>query len=105
MNGDAPQDSGFVISGQDAMLDILSRYLEIHSADIRTLRSYVGSYNGLYALYRGKSRPPQPICGTAIPTGTIFLLFSWMLPGIPAVIVHLACRVQGFMSQMGTPRD
>ena len=43
----------FVICGQDIMLDILSRHLQYHAKGVQALRSYVGSYDGLYALYHG----------------------------------------------------
>ena len=44
--------SQFIICGQDIILDILSRYLEIHTSGIHNLRSYQGSYNSLYSLYK-----------------------------------------------------
>lgn len=105
LSEDAPQGSGFVISGQDAMLDILSRYLEMHSADIRTLRSYVGSYNGLYALYQGKVQAATTHLWDSDTDRYNIPFVRWMLPGIPAVIVHLACRVQGFYVKNGNPKE
>lgn len=91
-----PQSSGFVICGQDAMLDILSRYLELHPLGLRALRSYIGSYNGLYALYQGKVQLATAHLWDG-DTGQYNVPYvRRMLPGVPAVIIHLACRMQGF---------
>ena len=43
-----------IISGQDILLDILARYIEELYPDFTVLRSYKGSYNGLYDLYNNK---------------------------------------------------
>ena len=40
-----------IIAGQDIILDILARYIEEVIPDLNVLRSYKGSYNGLYDLY------------------------------------------------------
>ena len=44
-------NSEIIISGQDILLDILARYIEEVLPDYTVLRSYKGSYNGLYDLY------------------------------------------------------
>ena len=43
---------GFVICGQDIILDSLSSHLSRRGGQV--LRAYVGSYNGLYALYNNE---------------------------------------------------
>ena len=95
---------GFVICGQDIMLDILSRHLQQHTKGVQALRSYVGSYDGLYALYHGNVQ----IATTHLwdgETGEYNIPYvKRMLPGIPTIIVHLANRMQGFYVQKGNPK-
>ncbi|HEX9060159.1 MAG TPA: helix-turn-helix transcriptional regulator [Clostridia bacterium] len=99
-----PRGSGFVICGQDITLDIMSRYLQMHPDGVPALRSYIGSYNGLYSLYNGNVQV------TAVhlwdgDTGQYNVPYvRRMLPGIPAVIIHLAVRIQGFYVANGNPK-
>lgn len=94
-----------VICGLDGMLDILTRYLERHPQGVRAFRSYVGSFNGLLALYQGKAH----MAGVHLWDGesrTYNIPYvRRLLPGIPAVLVHLACRMQGFYVARGNPRE
>lgn len=98
------KNSQFVICGQDIILDILSRYLQHHSKGVQALRSYIGSYNGLYALYHGNVQ----ITATHLwdgETGEYNIPYvKRMLPGIPAIIVHLANRMQGIYVAKGNPK-
>jgi putative molybdopterin biosynthesis protein len=98
------KESRFIICGQDIMLDILSRYLEAHPEGVQTLRAYVGSHNGLYSLYHD-----------AVSIATAHLwdeeteeyntpYVKKLLPGIPAVIINLAYRMQGFYVSKGNPK-
>ncbi len=96
--------NGFVICGQDILLDILSRYLQLHPNGVHALRSYVGSYNGLYALYQGNVQMATAHLWDG-DTGQYNIPFvRRMLPGVPAVIIHLACRLQGFYVAKGNPK-
>lgn len=98
------RNNGFVICGQDILLDILSRYLQLHPNGIQALRSYVGSYNGLYALYQGNVQMATAHLWDG-DTGQYNIPFvRRMLPGVPAVIIHLACRLQGFYVAKGNPK-
>lgn len=104
LNEKTPQGSGFIICGQDAMLDILSRYLELHPKGMHTLRSHAGSYNGLYALYQGKAQAATAHLWDG-DTGIYNTPYvRRMLPGTPAVIIHLACRMQGFYIAKENPK-
>ncbi|AHM57807.1 DNA binding domain protein, excisionase family (plasmid) [Peptoclostridium acidaminophilum DSM 3953] len=93
-----------VISGKDILLDILARHIEMHPNGFPALRSYTGSYNGLYALYQGNVHLATAHLwdGDTGEYNTPFV--RRMLPGIPAAIVHLACRIQGFYVQKGNPK-
>lgn len=95
---------GFVISGQDILLDILARYLQLSPNGVQALRSYAGSYNGLYAMYQGHVQMVAVHLWDG-DTGEYNVPFvRRMLPGVPAVIIHLACRLQGFYVAKGNPR-
>lgn len=104
LNEELPRNNGFVICGQDVLLDILSRYLQLHPNGVQALRSYVGSYNGLYALYQGSVQMATAHLWDG-DTGQYNIPFvRRMLPGVPAVIIHLACRLQGFYVEKGNPK-
>ncbi|MCM3712748.1 helix-turn-helix transcriptional regulator [Halalkalibacter oceani] len=45
-------DNSIIISGQDMSLDILAKYLEGREEKFRPLRSYVGSLNSLFSLFK-----------------------------------------------------
>ena len=97
-------DQGFVICGQDGLLDILSRYLENHPSGMRTYRSHRGSYNGLFALYQGEVHTATAHLWDG-DTGEYNISYvKKMLPGIPARIVHLVKRMQGFYVAKGNPK-
>ncbi|HWT75505.1 MAG TPA: helix-turn-helix transcriptional regulator [Mobilitalea sp.] len=101
---DVQRQNSFVICGQDILLDILSRYLQFHPAGFQALRSYDGSYNGLYALYHGLVQMTTVHLWDG-ETGQYNMPYvKRMLPGIPAVIVHLATRFQGFYVMKGNPK-
>jgi len=98
------QNNGFVICGQDILLDILSRHLQLHPNGVQALRSYVGSYNGLYALYQGNVQMATAHLWDADTDQYNIPYVRSMLPGIPAVIIHLAYRLQGFYVAKGNPK-
>ncbi|MCG9966604.1 helix-turn-helix transcriptional regulator [Pelotomaculum terephthalicicum JT] len=99
-----PCSQGVVICGQDILLDILALHIEQHPHGTRTFRSYIGSFDGLSAVYQGKAHM------TAIhlwdeDTGTYNIPYvRRLLPGIPMIIIHLACRMQGFYVAKENPK-
>jgi putative molybdopterin biosynthesis protein len=104
LNEELLKMNGFVICGQDILLDILSRYLQLHPNGVQALRSYVGSYNGLYDLYQGNVQMATAHLWDG-DTGQYNVPYvRRMLPGVPAVIIHLACRLQGFYVAKGNPK-
>lgn len=98
-------DGGFIICGQDVILDILSRYLEAHpEGRRRILRSYIGSYNGLYALYQGKVHVATAHMWDGDTDQYNVPYVAKMLPGTPALIINLVARLQGFHVAKGNPK-
>lgn len=97
-------NSGFLICGQDILLDILSLYLEQHPNGTRSARSYIGSYRSLVNLYEGNAQVATCHLWDGR-TGEYNVPYvERLLPGTPAIIVHLACRMQGFYVQNGNPK-
>jgi putative molybdopterin biosynthesis protein len=97
--------TGFVICGQDIMLDILSRYLEAHPNGVQALRAYIGSYNGLYSLYHGNVSIATAHLWDGENDEYNVPYVKRMLPGVPAVLVNLAYRNQGFYVAKGNPKN
>lgn len=94
-----------IICGQDTILDILGRQIEISSNPIRVLRKHVGSFAGLLSLYQGSA----DIASAHLLDGdneTYNLSYArYLLPGVPVVIIHLAYRQQGFYVAAGNPHN
>jgi putative molybdopterin biosynthesis protein len=98
-------NKNFIVCGQDMLLDILTRYLERHPNGLQALRYYTGSYNGLIELYRGNVTIASSHLwdGDTDTYNTPYV--RRLLPGIPCVIVHLVCRMQGFYVAKGNPKN
>ena len=89
-----------IISGQDVVLDILANYLN-HS-DVNTARSYLSSFEGLLSLYEGRVH----VVACHLFDGESYneSYVKSLLPGIPAVLVNVSYRTQGFYVQKGNPK-
>lgn len=94
-----------VICGQDVLLDILAYQLERHPNGTRAFRHQVGSATGLLALYQGKAHMASAHLWDG-DTGIYNITYvRHLLFGVPAIIVHLACRMQGFYVAKGNPKE
>jgi putative molybdopterin biosynthesis protein len=93
-----------VICGQDVSLDILARHLDRHPNGARAFRHHVGSFTGLLALYQGKAHLASAHLWDGDNDVYNLTYVRYMLCGTPAVIVHLACRMQGFYVAKGNPK-
>lgn len=103
--GRGSEDKGFVICGQDPLLDTLCRYLGRHPNGVRALRAYESSYSALYSLYRGDVQVAAAHIwdGKTGEYNTPYV--ERMLPGIPAAVIRLARRIQGFYVLKGNPKS
>ncbi|MDA8229155.1 MAG: helix-turn-helix transcriptional regulator [Desulfitobacterium hafniense] len=98
-------DEGLVICGQDIVLDILTRHLEKRFPHIRFLRHYVGSIDGLLALYRGLANVVTTHLWDSDSDEYNIPFVRRMLPGHPACIINLVYRVEGFYVAKGNPKN
>ena len=99
------EDQGLIICGQDIVLDVLTRHLERRNAQIRSLRSYVGSLDGILALYRGTANVVTAHLWDG-ETGEYNVPYvRRLLPGQHAVVINLVYRNQGFYVSPGNPKN
>lgn len=94
---------GFIICGQDLILDVLSNYMRLHG--VPALRAYIGSYDGLVSLYRNKVNVTAAHMWDSDSDTYNVPYVRRLLPGIPTVIVNLTCRMQGLYVAKGNPKD
>jgi len=94
---------GFIICGQDLILDILSNYMRLHG--VPALRAYIGSYDSLVSLYRKKINVASAHLWDSDTNSYNIPYVRRLLPGIPVIIVHLTCRMQGLYVAKGNPKD
>lgn len=98
------ENQGLIICGQDIVLDVLTRHLERRNALFRSLRSYVGSLDGLLALYRGTANVVTAHLWDG-ETGEYNIPYvRRLLPGHHAVVINLVYRNQGFYVTPGNPK-
>ena len=108
--GDSPQDPGaagqesLLLCGQDMLLDHLCARVNAAEGYQAVSRSYLGSYNGLFALYQGQAN-----FATAH-------LWDWdtdqynlpcvptMLPGMEEQVYHIVNRPIGIYTAPGNPK-
>lgn len=93
----------FIICGQDLILDVLSNYLRLNG--IPALRAYIGSYDSLVSLYQGKVQVTASHLWDSDTDQYNIPYVRRLLPGIPAVVIHLTCRMQGFYVAQGNPKN
>lgn len=92
-----------IIAGQDILLDILARYIEENLPDYTILRSYKGSYNGLYDLYNNKVSVASCHLWDGDKDEYNIDYVKRLVPGTPCIIINLAYRLQGFYVKKGNP--
>ena len=100
--GGGPRRERIVICGQDIILDVLSNY--IAQAGFECLRSYVGSYDALTALYKGEVQVASAHLWDGDSGEYNVPYVKRLLPGVPAVIVRLTDRTQGFYVRKTNPK-
>ncbi|PWI33596.1 DNA-binding protein [Vibrio albus] len=95
--------NGFIICGQDLILDVLSNYMRLY--DVQALRAYIGSYDSLVSLYKNKIDVASVHLWDADCDTYNTPYVKRLLPGISSVVVHLICRMQGLYVAKGNPKN
>lgn len=98
-------DKSIIICGQDMILDILSRKIESTLPSVKSYRSYMGSYNGLFNLYNNKVSLASAHLWDWETSEYNIDFVKKLLPGIPCTIINLTYRIQGFYVQKGNPKN
>ena len=90
-----------IISGQDVVLDILANYLQ--QEGVNTARTYLSSFEGLLSLYQDKTHVVACHLFDGFDYNVSFV--RSLMPGVPAVLVNVSYRTQGFYVQKGNPKN
>ena len=90
-----------IISGQDVVLDILANYLQ--QEGIHTARTYLNSFEGLLSLYQNHIHVAACHLFDGFDYNTSFV--RSLMPGVPAVLVNVSYRIQGFYVRKGNPKN
>lgn len=98
-------DSQFVICGQDIILDRICDLANQTSHSNQVLRSHMGSYNGLYALYNEQFHIATAHLWDGSTNSYNLTYISKVLPGFLCAVYHLLNRKQGFYMKKGNPKN
>jgi len=96
-------NNGFIICGQDIILDVLSSYMR--SYGIPALRAFIGSYDGLMLLYKNKVSVASSHLWDSETDEYNIPYIKRLLPGTSAVVIQLTYRMQGLYVQKGNPKN
>ena len=89
-----------IIAGQDVVLDILANYLQ--QAGVNTARTYLNSFEGLLSLYQDNIQVAACHLFDGFDYNASFV--RSLMPGVPAVLINVSYRTQGFYVQKGNPK-
>ena len=95
------EEPELIISGQDVVLDILANYLQ--QEGVCAARTYLNSFEGLLSLYQDNIHVAA--CHLFDGEGYNASYVRSLMPGIPAVLVNVSYRTQGFYVQKGNPKN
>lgn len=97
------KDSAILISGQDVVLDVLTNFLHQHGAAAQ--RCYLNSFEGLLALYEGRVDAAACHLYDAEEKQFNVPFVKKLLPGVPAALINISYRRQGFYVAAGNPKE
>ena len=90
-----------IIAGQDVVLDILANHLQ--QEGVHAARTYLNSFEGLLSLYQDNIQVAACHLFDGFDYNTSFV--RSLMPGVPAVLVNVSYRTQGFYVQKGNPKN
>ena len=90
-----------IISGQDVVLDILANHLQ--QEGVNTARTYLNSFEGLLSLYQDNIQVAACHLFDGFDYNASFV--RSLMPGVPAVLINVSYRTQGFYVQKGNPKN
>ena len=101
LNPGSSEQPEIIISGQDVLLDVLANHLSARG--FGTGRAYLSSFEGLLAMYEGKVNAAacHLFSGDFNDFNAPFVKI--LMPGVPAVLINLSYRIQGFYVKKGNP--
>ncbi len=94
---------GFIICGQDLILDILSNFMRMHG--VTALRAYIGSYDSLVSLYHDKISVATAHLWDSSSNDYNVPHVRTLLPGIRCTIANVTYRMQGLYVAKGNPKN
>ena len=94
-----------IICGQDIILDVLTRHLVRYQPTLRVLRNYIGSIDGLTALYRGQANVATVHLWDSDSDDYNLPFVRRLMPGHQATVINLVYRIQGFYVAAGNPKN
>ncbi len=95
----------FIMCGQDIALDILANHFEDYTDSMQLYRSYLTSYNGIFALYQGRVNVATAHLWDGELDEYNVSYVKKMMPGIPSLVIRIGKRQQGFYVQKGNPKE
>ena len=95
------EEPELIISGQDVVLDILANYLQ--QEGVHAARTYLNSFEGLLSLYQDNIQVAACHLYDGQEYNASFV--RSLMPGVPAVLVNVSYRTQGFYVQKGNPKN
>ncbi|MCO5388282.1 helix-turn-helix transcriptional regulator [Desulfosporosinus sp.] len=104
LNNSISRDESLVICGQDIVLDILTRYLEKQFPQVHFLRRYIGSIDGLMALYRGLANVVTAHLWDSDTNEYNTPYVRRLMPGHQTCVINLVYRMEGFYVAKGNPK-
>ncbi|MFP3042692.1 helix-turn-helix transcriptional regulator [Treponema primitia] len=101
MADESTSRASIIISGQDACIDLL--LAKLAGTGEAALRSYMGCYNSLYALYNGRITMAAAHLWDAKTDTYNYPFIHHLLPGLPVGVLRLVGRMQGFYVKEENP--
>ena len=98
---DKEDEPELIISGQDVVLDILANYLQ--QEGVNAARTYLSSFEGLLSLYQDNIHVAACHLFDGFDYNTSYV--RSLMPGVPAVLINVSYRTQGFYVQKGNPKN